>query len=106
MVRGLSISIFTQRIALRIRTYSLGQRICFQIIEENTGFLRLASGWIVSSTEVILRPIPDRRASRKTAFSVIGILENLMTTTWFFALLQGIMHTGFTVCGAPVDTFS
>ncbi len=44
MSRGLSISIFTQRIALRIRTYSLDQRICFQIIEENTCFLRLVSG--------------------------------------------------------------
>jgi hypothetical protein len=39
MSRGVSISTFTQRIALRIRIYSLDQRICFQIIQENTGFL-------------------------------------------------------------------
>ena len=45
-------SIFTQRIALRIRTYSLDQQICFQIIEENTGFLRLVSGWVVDKPEV------------------------------------------------------
>ena len=39
MSRGASISTFTQRIALRIRIYSLDQRICFQIIQDNTGFL-------------------------------------------------------------------
>jgi hypothetical protein len=39
MSRGVSIFTLTQRIALRIRIYSLDQRIRFQIIQENTGFL-------------------------------------------------------------------
>jgi hypothetical protein len=60
LARVLSISIFTQRIALRIRTYSLDQRICFQIIEENTGFLRLVSGWVVGNRSVT-RPNGQRR---------------------------------------------
>src|ERR1700730_5659095 len=62
MSRGLSISIFTQRIVLRIRTYSLHQLICLQIIEENTGVLRLVSGWVVSHSSIAtigIRPPPD-----------------------------------------------
>ncbi|MCU1304338.1 MAG: hypothetical protein JWQ87_4622 [Candidatus Sulfotelmatobacter sp.] len=68
MSRGVSISTFTQRIALRIRTYSLEQRICFQIIQENTGFLRLVPGLVGNSS--INRPRPPTDSYRETTGKV------------------------------------